>query len=343
MIVCPECKTENPHRAKYCMNCGIQLVADSDMSENDMMQKLLIDKEKEIKVLRDALEMQQKIKDANALMRKLEELYGVSNEDPIEMENGKLRKENEKLQHRINELETEIEDLKKYEYKKPILGNNNGIGVNVDDNSNAICYEAREKIRTDWIERNSDYHEFAENIGVGKIIMKGTVTEIGGYAFCNCSELKSIRIPDTYNSIGHSAFSGCSGLVSVAIGKSVAEIGGGAFEDCGRLASVDIPASVKKIGSYAFSGCSELTLVTIPDSVTSIGSYAFSGCSGLTKITIPDSGVTIGTGAFFGCAGLTTLVIPDSLVKIGNAAFEDCKSLQEEIREKIMGINSGAF
>ena len=124
------------------------------------------------------------------------------------------------------------------------------------------------------------------------------VTSIGDDAFCYCSSLTSINIPDSVTSIGRSAFHGCSSLTSI-----------------------NIPDSVTSIGDYAFCDCSSLTSINIPDSVTSIGDYAFCGCSSLTSINIPDSVTDIGDEAFFGCSSLKSVTIPDSVTSIGEYAL----------------------
>ena len=81
------------------------------------------------------------------------------------------------------------------------------------------------------------------------------VTGIGYQAFCNCSELTSVTIPE-----------------------SVTYIGEWAFAHCYNLASVNIPNEVTLIGEYAFYCCNSLTSATIPDGVTSIESCTFSFC-----------------------------------------------------------------
>ena len=122
----------------------------------------------------------------------------------------------------------------------------------------------------------------------GAYIIPDSVTNIGDYAFRECSGLTSIVIPNSVTSIGDSAFSRCSGLTSIVIPDSVTGVGEYTFSRCSGLTSIVIPNSVTSIGDLAFQNCTGLTSVTIPNSVTSIGIEAFSGCSGLDSVTIGD-------------------------------------------------------
>ena len=170
------------------------------------------------------------------------------------------------------------------------------------------------------------------------------VVSIGPYAFCDCSELTSVTIPDSVTSIGDGAFWGCIGLTSVTIPDSVTSINEHAFSDCSGLTSVTIPDSVTSINEYAFSDCSGLTSVTIPDSVTSISFCAFSGCSGLTSITIPNSVTNIGEDAFCDCSGLKSVTIPDSVTSINACAFSNCSGLTSvTIPDSVTSISLYAF
>ena len=66
------------------------------------------------------------------------------------------------------------------------------------------------------------------------------------------------------------AFCDCTSLTSVTIPDSVTSIGYGAFCDCTSLTSVTIPNSVTSIGNYAFYCGSSLTSITIRNKETAI-------------------------------------------------------------------------
>ena len=186
------------------------------------------------------------------------------------------------------------------------------------------------------------------NITIPAIITAGentyTVTSIGDDAFCFCSSLTSVDIPDSVTSIGGFAFYYCTGLTSVDIPGSVTSIGGYAFGGCSSLTEVTIPDSVTSIGIGAFSECPSLTSVDIPDSVTSIGNFAFYDCIGLTSVDIPDGVTSIGDGAFFRCSGLTSVDIPDGVTSIGGEAFRNCDGLKSiTIPDSVTSIGGRAF
>ncbi len=131
------------------------------------------------------------------------------------------------------------------------------------------------------------------NLDIPAEINGKSVTSIG-YVFSDCTNLKSVTIPEGVTSIEDYAFSGCASLESVTIPESVTSIGYSAFEDCTNLKSVTIPESVTSIGYSAFKDCTSLENVTISEGVTSIENDAFWGCTSLKAVTIPKSVTYIG-------------------------------------------------
>ena len=171
------------------------------------------------------------------------------------------------------------------------------------------------------------YNGSAEKVDIPKTIDGKTVTKIGVSAFEDCTNFKSITIPDSVMWIGSCAFQDCARLTSITLPDGVTSIGVHAFSGCTSLTSITIPDGVTSIGWGAFDGCESLTSITIPDSVTEIGDRAFWGCISLTSITIPDSVTEISSGAFSGCKSLTSVTMSDGVKKIGEFGFYACTSL----------------
>ena len=116
------------------------------------------------------------------------------------------------------------------------------------------------------------------------------VTNIGDYAFDNCTALKKVIIEDgnTTLSLGYNYYSGGTG--------------GGLFYDCpleevylGRNLSYE---SGKSYGYSPFYNKDALTNVTIGDEVTAISQYAFYSCDNIHSLTIPSGVLSIGNSAF---------------------------------------------
>ena len=201
------------------------------------------------------------------------------------------------------------------------------------------------------------------------------VTGIGAYAFCNCTNLTSVTMPDSVTNIALRAFSGCSGFTRMAIPNSVVSIGSGAFSGCFRLTSITLPfvgsrrgnsGSEDSVFGYVFGTSSysygvqaqqwyssvSYTYYYIPYSLGEVvitdeaplGYGAFSGCSRLTSVTIPDSVTNLSSWAFSGCRGLTRMVIPNGVTSIGDSAFSGCIGLMDvTIPDSVTSVGDSAF
>ena len=227
-----------------------------------------------------------------------------------------------------------------------------------------------------------DYGEWIEspwnmNKNVKKTIIDKGVTSIGVGAFCECTGLMSVTIPDSVTSIGDVAFYYCTSLTSMTIPNSVTNIGESAFCECTGLTSMTIPNSVTNIGDHIFDGCSGLRAISVAPgntvyhsagnciietksntliagcktsvipsdgSVTSIGASAFRGNDGLSEITIPGCVSSIGEMAFAECHGLTSVTIQNGLTSLGDSAFNHCMELTSvTIPNSVTNIGTNVF
>ena len=169
-----------------------------------------------------------------------------------------------------------------------------------------------------------------EHLDISRVNLSVLPTE----AFLECTNIKSVILPNTLTAIGTQAFWGSS-LVSISIPASVETIEGGAFCRCTALQTVTFEkgSKLKTIETYVFY-CTSLTSIEIPASVETIEEDAFLGCSSLKTVTF-EKGTQLKTlDGFAGCTSLTTIEIPASVETIGGSAFEDCTSLQSVMFEK---------
>ena len=247
-----------------------------------------------------------------------------------------------------------------------------------DLSTKATDEELREAFVDDWgVKYSKDGRKLLEapqELDRTYSIRKGTKV-VCDRAFCLCSSLTEIVIPNSVASIGDSAFLGCISLTEIVIPNSVICLNGNPFigwkgkleclspsfvyednilfnKDKSRIISFRnqkltlyvIPNSVTSIGDSAFYDSRSLSNIVIPNSVTSIGDSAFEGCNSLGSLVIPNSVINIGKGAFKWCKSLAEVVIPNSVTNIGEFAFCGCSSLAEVvIPNSVTNIGKGTF
>lgn len=94
---------------------------------------------------------------------------------------------------------------------------------------------------------------------VTTVIMEGTITSVGSYAFDGFGKMTNITLPDTIRSIGEFAFWRCDDLSSIVIPNGCTVIGNNSFNWCERLESITLPASITEIQWNAFANCEDLS------------------------------------------------------------------------------------
>lgn len=184
---------------------------------------------------------------------------------------------------------------------------------------------------------------FSECTELRSVKLPESLSQIGRDAFSKCTSLTNIHLPESLESISRSVFEGCTALRSVVIPGKVTVIESCAFAQCAQLKDIMIPETVTSIGGGAFTECINLSNVAIPESVQQLGS-AFVGCSNLTNITLPSGIECIRRGTFSGCSNLKRVDLPDSLVTIESSAFAGCTSLEEiNLPCNVFEIGDSAF
>ena len=194
--------------------------------------------------------------------------------------------------------------------------------------------------------------------------MPNSVTDIGPYAFKNCSaEIiwgdnpsitafgdyafadylgESLDIPNSIVEIGDYAFANYLGT-SLTIPEGVTMISEGVFSGCVNLTTVEIPNAVTGIGQYAFKNSSAEIVWGDNPSITKINPYAFAYYLG-TSVVIPDGVTEIGTSIFSECSNLNRVELPEGLITIGEKAFYNCTKLTSiAIPENVTIIGAYAF
>ena len=177
-----------------------------------------------------------------------------------------------------------------------------------------------------------------------------SLTDIWGYAFKDCTALKSVELNNVRN-LGSGAFTNCTALESVSLSDNMEKLNDHIFDGCASLARIDMPdkpiaVSFTVLGGTAYynnpsnwengvlyadgyliavnADFADLTEYAVKEGTKVIADNAFSGAgySGkVKKITLPDGLYRIGQGAFAKLGALTEVNIPESVRSIGYGAF----------------------
>lgn len=119
-----------------------------------------------------------------------------------------------------------------------------------------------------------------------------------------CSNIKSVKFPDSLKKIENNAFFRCTNLTDIQFGNGL---------EC--------------IGKIAFASCRELEEIVLPDSLRVIESQAFMDCSKLKNVVFNEGLQVIEWSAFYICKNLNEFVLPKSLRVVGDEALQYAKKV----------------
>ncbi len=232
--------------------------------------------------------------------------------------------------------------------------------INGVEISNNIEFKITEDITITYSEENAYGMEFVkvgngysvsnttdksiENAIIPSRVYNEQVVAISSSAFEDCSNLEFLHIPSTVESVGGKAFRNCVNLKTLTLSENVTKIEHGTFENCSSLESLELPSNLQSIGYNAFKDCSQLISVTLPDSVIIIQDGAFMNASSLNTVVLSNGLTSISDRMFSGCTSLATINIPESVVSIGANAFMNARNLRAvTIPNSVTLISTSAF
>ena len=206
----------------------------------------------------------------------------------------------------------------------PTKINNNDV---VAIQTHGMGYKERHEIKTESC-GNTSYkpsyndwrNDYLETVYFAKT---SKVRSIGDYAFCSCTTLKTIEIPQSVEYLGEAAFSMCIGLID-----------GLTFE---RKANGKLESNIKVIRNYTFYLCRNMTNLELPDGIIIIEGqqsgaamqYMLRLGADEGRLRLPNTLVAIGPHFLCVAKSLTELDIPASVRYIDGACFHGCGDLEK--------------
>lgn len=199
--------------------------------------------------------------------------------------------------------------------------------------------------------------KFTVKDGVG-FIPQGTKT-IPDYAFEDCDDLKSIRIPASVEEIGIGIFQGCSNLEKIEVSpkNKVYESydrNPNSPKNCNAIIrkeddclicgcwGTEIPQYVTKLDYHAFYDCKQEMYFGTAE--MTVCGEAFYKCQYLNTVEFGCDVMKVARGAFYHCPNLTTVVFRGDVMVIEPYAFDECYRLTRvDFYGRVMEIADDAF
>lgn len=163
-----------------------------------------------------------------------------------------------------------------------------------------------------------------------------TVVRIYYAAFCACSNLNAVTIPQSVTTIGADAFKSCTSLGVVNLTKGLKKIESGAFQYCSRLNYIILPEGVTDIGSKSFAGCSSLTAIYCNNVTPNIcASDAFDNNTYNTaKLIVPNGSKT----AYESAEGWKNF---KNIEEMNPSAIHNAKTTEDDVRIMVIYDSNG--
>lgn len=138
---------------------------------------------------------------------------------------------------------------------------------------------------------------------IAAVRLPNTLEMIGGCAFLNCQNLRSVSIPEKAENgltVRMKAFA-CTSIQEFVFPEGTNCLWGEQqFAYCKNLKRVEFPSTVEEFNNAKslFYGCKNLEYVRFPENIKHLEGRVFYGCENLKEVIFPTALETIDSGAF---------------------------------------------
>lgn len=161
---------------------------------------------------------------------------------------------------------------------------------------------------------------FRDHSNLKKIVIPEGVTQIGRYAFANCTNLMDISLPQSLKKLDNSAFA-WDKFATIELPDSLEKIGISCFESCANLTAINIPNGITTLENSTFINCRNLRTLTGGLNVESLGQSVFQNAA-LLSINLPKCSILENTALSTAGNGTYTLgSVGHPVTSIGTNAF----------------------
>lgn len=134
---------------------------------------------------------------------------------------------------------------------------------------------------------------FRKNYTITSLVIPEGITEIGSYAFYDCTCIFKVTLPSSIKTIGTGAFDKCNNLQYVYIDSIYSWM---------NISFADYNSNPLCYGAYLYTNNEPFSEFISDENITSIGDYAFYNCKSLTKVVLNEDIKSIGKEAFRECS-----------------------------------------
>lgn len=99
---------------------------------------------------------------------------------------------------------------------------------------------------------------FKGHAEITEVHIPDSVTDIGGFVFDGCVNLRRINLPKNLENMWQYAFARC-GIEEIILPENVRQLVPFTFKDCKNLKKVVCNPGLREIGAWAFDGCDSLS------------------------------------------------------------------------------------